>query len=413
MGLRHDHGGAASDAPLRRRERIPNTAAFREFISGLSDLGIKPEAGEHLTRALEIDPLFDRLRIFRACAAWGMGAWSFSDSLLQPLEARRPELTPSQQSLTTAVRWGLDGRWGGALGIFQEYASEHPEDSMAQLAVIRTALFANRPQVALDTFHHFRGDPMLPSNAFKIAYFDAADAHHRLGQHDQELLVLRKLWDEHSRFFGTTWFRTPEACALAALGRIDECRRVVAEALTEPAYWPTRHGEMMVGVAQEFRAHGHDAASLQMAQRALDWFYSTEFEAVWIGKVQASSVCALSLLGHHEEAFRLATGMLADEPDSWPLQAEVGIEAAWIGDRSTADEMSQRLAAVDAPFTMGGPSYHRAAIAAQLGEPDEAIRLLQQAITRGFKDYRQLHVDIDLDPLRDNPEFKEILRPKG
>ena len=393
-------------------DRIPNTTAFREFISGLSDLGIKPEAGEHLTRALEIDPLFDRVRFFRACSAWGMDAWSFSDSLLKPLEARRPELTPSQQSLITAIRWGLDGRWGGALGIFQEYASEHPEDSMAQLAVIHTALLANRPQVALDTFRHFHRDPMLPSNAYKIAYFDAADAHHRLGQYDQELLVLRTLWDEHPRFYGTNWFREPEARALAALGRIDECRRVVAKALTEPAYGPTHHGEMMVGVAQALHAHGHEAASLQMAQRALDWFYNTEFEAHSIGRAQASSVCALSLLGHHEEAFRLATSMLADQPASWQIQAVVGIEAAWIGDRLTAEEMSQRLEEVDAPFTMGWPSYHRAAIAAQLGEPDNAIRLLRQAIARGFKAYAWLHIDIDLDPLRDNPEFKEILRPK-
>jgi len=394
-------------------DRIPKAAAFREFISGLSDLGIKPEAGERLTHALEIDPLFDRLRIFRACSAWGVNAWSFSDSLLKPLEARRPELTPSQQSLVTAIRWGLDGRWDGALGIFQEYASERPEDSMAQLTVIHTALLANRPQVTLDTFQHFHHDSMLPSNAYKIAYFDAVDAHHRLGQHDQALLVLRDLWNEHPRFFGTSWYREPEARTLAALGQIEECRRVVTKALSEPAYGPTRHGEMMVGVAQALHAYGHDAASLQMAQRALDWFNNTEFEAASMGRVQSYSVGALSLLGHHEEALRLATAMLADQPDSWPLQAEVGIEAAWIGDRSTAVEMSQRLAMVDAPFTMGRPSYSRAAIAAQLGEPDEAIRLLRQAITRGFSGYNQLHIDLDLDPLRDIPEFEEILRPKG
>ncbi|RLE25157.1 MAG: hypothetical protein DRJ61_19425, partial [Acidobacteria bacterium] len=82
-------------------------------------------------------------------------------------------------------------------------------------------------------------------------------------------------------------------------------------------------------------------------------------------------------------------------------------------DRAVAEEMSRKLAAVDEPFTMGWPSYHRATIAAQLGQSAEAIRLLQQAISRGFHNFGSLHVDLNLDPLRDDPEFQEILRPKG
>jgi len=62
---------------------------------------------------------------------------------------------------------------------------------------------------------------------------------------------------------------------------------------------------------------------------------------------------------------------------------------------------------------MGRPSFHRATIAAQLGQSTEAIRLLQQAISRGFHNFDHLHVDLNLDSLRDDPEFQEILRPKG
>ncbi len=105
--------------------------------------------------------------------------------------------------------------------------------------------------------------------------------------------------------------------------------------------------------------------------------------------------------------------MLEEHSDSWPLQAQAGVTAARIGDRTTADKMSKQLASVDAPFTMGGPSFARAAIAAQLGERDEAIRLLQQAITLGFHDHDRLHVDISFDPIRNDPEFQEIMRPKG
>ena len=145
----------------------------------------------------------------------------------------------------------------------------------------------------------------------------------------------------------------------------------------------------------------------------LDWFEATEFPVGCSQLAQELSIAALSLLGQHEQAYGLATGLLADQPDSWSLQAEVGVAAARTGDQATAEEMSRRLAEVDEPFTMGEPSYRRAAIAAQLGQSAEAIRLLQQAIARGFYDYDRLHTDIDFDPLRDDPEFQEILRPKG
>lgn len=75
--------------------------------------------------------------------------------------------------------------------------------------------------------------------------------------------------------------------------------------------------------------------------------------------------------------------------------------------------MSHELAAIDEPFAMGGPSYARAAIAARLGDRSSAIRLLQQAVAAGFNDWERLHVDIDFDSLRGDPEFCELLRPKG
>jgi len=394
-------------------DRIPDPLAFREYVTNLRNLGIRPEAGQALTRALEIDPLFDRSRLFRAFAMWGAEAWGASDHLLQPLEAKRSALTQGQRNLVDGLRWGLDGRWGGALNQFQGYSAGHPEDCVAKAAVIFTAGNANRPQIAIQTFSELVWDPIFPSNGQKISHFLAAGAHHSLGQHDTELAVIRQLWDEDQRFFGTIWYRDVEAQALAALGRIEDCQAVIATALTEPAYWPSRHGEMMVNVAGELRAHGHVAESRELALRSLDWFESTELPADSYRHVQGYMISAHDLLGEHDQAYRLAVELLESQPDSWSYQANVGVAAARIGDRQTAEGMSQDLAAVEAPFTMGGPSFARAAIAAQLGEHDQAIRLLQQAITRGFSGYRQIHVDPSFDPIRDDPEFREVVRPKG
>ena len=108
-----------------------------------------------------------------------------------------------------------------------------------------------------------------------------------------------------------------------------------------------------------------------------------------------------------------ASRRLEEYPDWWGVRAVLGVSAARTGDRTRALAASRQLAAVDKPFLFGGPSIGRASIAAQLGERDEALRLLRQAVNEGFWDWRGLHQNADFDPLRNEPEFQEILRPKG
>ena len=394
-------------------DRIPDPAAFREMLAALPITGIDPAAMDHFYRALEIDPEFDRIRLYNAFASWGAQWWQLSDAQLLALEENRARLTSSQQRLVDAGRWGLEGRWVGTLGILQEYSAEYPDDHMARHQATKVAMFANRPRGALEAFRDYRWDPTQPSNQFKKAHFYAAAAHHRLGQHEQELAVLRQLWDQHQRFSGTTWYRGPEASALAALGRIDECRSAVAEALTEPSNGPERQGSMLVDVAEELRAHGHLEESREMAERAIEWFERTELPSQFTTKVRLSLIAALTLLDRNSEARGIAEELLASDPDRWSFQGVAGIEAARLGDRAVAIEISQRLADVNEPFTMGQPSYLRASIAAQLGDRKEAIRLLRQAVSRGFYRWGSFHVDMAFDPIRDDPEFQEIMRPKG
>ena len=153
-----------------------------------------------------------------------------------------------------------------------------------------------------------------------------------LGQYEEELAVLRRLWEEQPAFFGTTWFRGNEARALAALGRIEECRSVVAEAMTEPTYGPDRYGGLMVGVAAELRMHGHGEESRAMAERALEWFERTELPPETEISALESSIEVLDLLGRHREAYELTRVLLAAKPDRWQSQARIGVAAARTGD---------------------------------------------------------------------------------
>ena len=68
----------------------------------------------------------------------------------------------------------------------------------------------------------------------------------------------------------------------------------------------------------------------------------------------------------------------------------------------------------------GEHTYFRACLAAQRGEKDAAVRLLETAIGEGwpfapFWDFFPIavHQDSNLDPLRGYPPFEKLVAPKG
>ena len=65
-------------------------------------------------------------------------------------------------------------------------------------------------------------------------------------------------------------------------------------------------------------------------------------------------------------------------------------------------------ALADVPST-----YLRPRIAAVLGEHAEAVSLLQEAYRLGWVHTASVHLDVDFEPLRDRPEYQELMRPKG
>ena len=91
-----------------------------------------------------------------------------------------------------------------------------------------------------------------------------------------------------------------------------------------------------------------------------------------------------------------------------------GVIAARLGDGESARSYASQLELLQTPFAFQRATNQqwRADIAALLGEEEEAVRLLNQRMTTvGWGAW--LHLDMDLEPLRDYPPFLELLRPKG
>jgi hypothetical protein len=82
----------------------------------------------------------------------------------------------------------------------------------------------------------------------------------------------------------------------------------------------------------------------------------------------------------------------------------------YTGRQSKAREILEKLKAQTDPYV---PPYSVAALYANLGENDHAFEYLQKAYEQGSFYMSFLKVDPELDPLRSDPRFTELLRKMG
>jgi hypothetical protein len=122
---------------------------------------------------------------------------------------------------------------------------------------------------------------------------------------------------------------------------------------------------------------------------------------------------ALRYAERWQEAVQLLRPVVADGSDAPRVIGILGGLAGRLGDREGAIEAAEKLRRLDRPYLFGGHTYRRACIAAVLGEQENAVALLRQAIAEGLEYGQFLHIEIDLEPLWDYPPFQELIEPKG
>jgi hypothetical protein len=73
-----------------------------------------------------------------------------------------------------------------------------------------------------------------------------------------------------------------------------------------------------------------------------------------------------------------------------------------------ADELRAHAA-----YLYGDHTFWRACIAAALGQKDDAVELLREAMAQGRNSPIAVHRDPNLDPVRGYAPFEELIEPKG
>jgi serine/threonine-protein kinase len=120
---------------------------------------------------------------------------------------------------------------------------------------------------------------------------------------------------------------------------------------------------------------------------------------------------ALLLSGKHDEAIETLRKALAMDASSPPVVGWLGFAYGLAGRPAEARSMLDRLAEMGR--TQEVDPYYLALVHVGLGERDRALDYLETAVDLHSGDAFFIRVDPALDPLRQDPRFKALLRRFG
>jgi len=362
------------------------------------------EAIRHFTEAFEADETF-LVALFQAALCHSnLGNLGTRDSLLHIVNASKNRLSLYYQYRLETQLASAAGDIDGALSAARRAALIAP-GTKASYQVAFWANRRNRPREALDALLSLDPD-REPMKGWASYWAQVMIAHHMLGEHEAELAAARHAREQYPDWFGAL---TYQAQALAAMGHMDELEMVIEESQSvTPGGAAANPGALMTTAAAELAEHGNFAAADDLYNRAAEWYDAQPADRVASVAHRNWRSTALMGAGRLDEAERICASVLEDAPNNAWFHTIAGYIAAQQGDRAKA--MSQLQWLEGRERTMGSQAY----IYAALGDNTQAVELLEAGFESG--DYFNLwwHRQPMLVPLLgDDPEFVELVRPKG
>jgi len=403
--------GYASWAEITEPPR--SIEAFNEFSRGLDiymDDSYSEESIAHFYRALDIDPTYTTARLWAARVHYLIGQSDIihmarADSMTQILETQRATLSELDQIMLDLIQASVDWDMESKIQAARRGAELAPGTFWTFMAA-QSAQFANRPNEALTYFEQL--DPDGPV----FAYGRGAE----------------KYWNQlvytHFALMDTT----------RMIDTIEEARIRLDEPTYEQMYYAVIIGakgdaETILARAEELEAQGQSPLRLLFASLHGLIVYGDEERLQRVNSLLMTSLDSRPAEEKRTVAYRYLLGRvhamtgdidIADDifsalvtefPDNRDYRTYLGMVAADKGDTLRARQAQQWLMQFDQQYERGRGYDDRAAIAAHLGELDEAVRLLELAVQYGT--WRVLLGAARYYPLRDHPGFQALRRPKG
>lgn len=395
--------------PYARAATMPPTyEAYRAFAEGadLFAFGKYQASIELFARAAAADSTYKIPLLHVAIARGNLLDFAAMDSILRDLAPFRDRFGSFERALLDQMIAHLHSDAAGRYEATRRTARIAPGTLPHVQWGIEATRALNRPRETLSILSQI--DPARGNVRGWAPYWIwLTNAHHVLGEHRRELRAARRaraLEPHRAEYLGL------EARALAALRRVRDVERLVEQSLTfmdDPTAPAT---ELMVLVADELNQHGNPEQARRMYERALALHRSLP-QSNHVERIRHAR--ALLFVAEDAEAEVLLRQITEEDPDHITANALLGVIAARRADRKEAARISAWLERQRPPYRLHQPLYLRAVIAAQLGERQQATDLLREALKSGLPYGDAIHSSPSLDPIRDYPPFRELLRPKG
>jgi DNA-binding SARP family transcriptional activator/TolB-like protein len=384
-----------------------NYEAYHAWLEGLDPFFAAdwPAATRHFERSLELDPTYLFALLHIGYVRLNVGDLTGADSIVTVLNGSRERMMPFELAV---------------LDLLQAYVARDPVASYEAARRAATAapgspphvqwggeaLRLNRPRDAIRILSAI--DPYAaPIGGWPLYWEVLTSAHHSLGRHRQELKEARRA---RALYPDQPWAFVLEARALAALGRLRELDALIDARRSLPDQRHPQLGPLQEVAARELRAHGHEGAAANMFDRALTWYRARPAEERSGPDYAMSFALALLAAGRLDEVATDLRRLALDNPEDVAIQGAAGVLAARRGSRAEAGRIADWLTDSRLPYQRGRTYAWRGCIAGHLGEHDRALALLQEAAGRSE---RFDHTHFCLDSLRDYPQFRDWMRPKG
>lgn len=403
---------------VRAAAAPPTYEAYRAYVAGMEAFVARRDpatALRHYEEAAGDDTTWAMPRIASAIMLNNLARPEGADSVLAPLVAERERLGPLEIGTLDMVLGMLRGDHASAYVAMRAAARIAP-GTINEFMVGELARKMNRPSEAvavLEAMGAERGE----LRGWSPYWRELSWSLHMLGEHEREWAATRRARELYPH---DPFVLELEVTALAALGRVDEVQARIDERVESTSTDPPSAGTLMTLAAAELEAHGYAEAAAALRERGIAWFESRRPEIRDTPGHRLRFAAILENHGELERAGALLEELLAANAGHPLVAARLGGVRARQGDREAALALDGVARAYTEPMGLTGPinrfrgehTVARAVIAAWLGDLREAVDLLRQAQGEGLQFGPWLHAYLDPTPLRDDPGYREWIRPR-
>lgn len=386
----------------------PLLEAYLEYWAG-GDLLERdyPRAIARYQRAASISPGYLQPRLVLVMAYDNQGDRANVAAQMAQIANDSHRLTTAERLLVEYMRESLAQRSESALRALLEAEKLAPRSYIINYCIQQEALRLHKPAIGVAAFHRLPQHPRIRRyNGWRLGALTRSL--HLLGDYTREVEESRRAQEYEP---GNALYAQDEVRARAGLGDVPGITKAIDRILATPVT-SANPAMVMERAARELRVHGHGAASLQIANRGIDWLAGGQRAGVADVSQRAVLARLLYLAERWPEAEALFVRLAAERPESIEYIGYLGAIAARQLDRRRAASFDLRLQQGTAKEGYGAHLYWRAVIAALLGERDRAVALLRDAFGQGHDRGLRIHASPEFEALRDFPPFAALVAPR-